>query len=464
MSVKKTLTGIIAGATILTSIAGHGAFAKRFDDTADGKWYSGAVDFCSERLYMAGTDENSFSPDKLITRQELAAILHSLDNSPTYDLDDEELGEPYPFPDIQRSDWFKDDVLWVNTKKLMTGYPDGKFGVGYTVSRQQMALTLYNLADYRGNDITTRDSLSRFKDADKVAAWAKDALQWAVSKGVIAGANDKYGDLYLNPNGKVTRAEAACMVRSFYQKITAPIYKGTNKGTYMLLGGSGKGSNNESDVRQEIQDIARGEKPNLLYIGLAVKDPSGDFSWIKQAFAHGEETVCDLLSEEDIKDSEIASKKIADADIIYVGGGDTVRMIGLMKQYGIDAMLRDAAANGCVMAGSSAGAICFCESGESSVSPSFMRIDAIGCLNILYCPHAYEEPARYELMKKELMNTPYMVGVAMDGAALEIRDGQYRAVIYAYYHTADIVRVVNGEVVSEPMSTEWRPLSDLVGE
>ena len=50
----------------------------------------------------------------------------------------------------------------------------------------------------------------------------------------------------------------------------------------------------------------------------------------------------DYLRYEEIKDKEITNKKIKNTDIIYVGGGNTYKLMRLLKFYGVDEMLVNA--------------------------------------------------------------------------------------------------------------------------
>lgn len=76
------------------------------------------------------------------------------------------------------------------------------------VTRQELVAMLLNLAKYRG-DYNTGDAdyarLDSFPDAGSVAAWGRDAMAWAVGRGLLGGGG------YLNPDGTATRAECAKM-------------------------------------------------------------------------------------------------------------------------------------------------------------------------------------------------------------------------------------------------------------
>ncbi len=55
--------------------------------------------------------------------------------------------------------------------------------------------------------------MNGYTDAGSVSSWAQDAIQWAVSLGIISG--DGTG---LNPEGNATRAQIAVMLQRFIEK------------------------------------------------------------------------------------------------------------------------------------------------------------------------------------------------------------------------------------------------------
>ena len=93
-------------------------------------------------------------------------------------------------------------------------------------------------------------------------------------------------------------------------------------------------------------------------------------------------------------DRRDAKRKILDADLIYVGGGNTLRMMRFWRRLGIDRLLRRAGTSGTVLCGISAGAICWHEWGHSD-SRSFsgrpdwpyVRVKGLGFLPGLFCPN-----------------------------------------------------------------------------
>ena len=108
-------------------------------------------------------------------------------------------------------------------------------------------------------------------------------------------------------------------------------------------------------------------------------------------------------------------------DVIYVGGGSTRNLLVLWREWGLDAILREAWRAGVVLAGISAGAICwFEESVSDSVVPgSLASLRCLGFLPGSACPHYDGEPERrgayHRLLAAGLVADGY---AADDGAAL----------------------------------------------
>ena len=98
---------------------------------------------------------------------------------------------------------------------MVTGYSADKFGPNDAITREQMATILFRYAQMIGANVSKRDDLKRFKDASAVSDWAKDAMQWAVSAGLINCITSDG----LVPSGNTTRAQAATLLMRFIEKI-----------------------------------------------------------------------------------------------------------------------------------------------------------------------------------------------------------------------------------------------------
>lgn len=137
-------------------------------------------------------------------------------------------------------------------------------------------------------------------------------------------------------------------------------------------------------------------------------------------------------------------------DVIYVGGGNTRNLLLLWREWGIDEILREAWQRGIVLAGISAGAICWFEQGVSdAVIPG--RLAPLACLGFLpgsCCPH-YDGEVERRPTYRRLVETGAISGglAADDGAALHFVDRElHRVVVSRPEARAYRVELVSGSV------------------
>lgn len=83
-----------------------------------------------------------------------------------------------------------------------------------------MAQTLFLYVKKCGVSTSQRADLSGYADQDKVADWARTAMEWAVSEGLLAGRTAG-GKTVLDPTGAVTRAEFAAVLQTLCQDVLA---------------------------------------------------------------------------------------------------------------------------------------------------------------------------------------------------------------------------------------------------
>ncbi len=105
-------------------------------------------------------------------------------------------------------------------------------------------------------------------------------------------------------------------------------------------------------------------------------------------------------------------------DAIIVGGGSTLNMIAIWKAQGIDTVLRKAYNKGIVLAGGSAGSLCWFTGGYSDSRPKQLSIvDGLGFLNFSHCPHYHSEPTRKPLYFQAILDKKLGNGYACDDKA-----------------------------------------------
>ena len=151
-------------------------------------------------------------------------------------------------------------------------------------------------------------------------------------------------------------------------------------------------------------------------------------------------------------DRVTATTKIKSADLIYVGGGNTLRMMKMWRRFGIDKLLFKAGCQGKVLAGLSAGAICWHEWGHSDSRAysgkknwSYIKVRSLGLRKGLYCPHLDSEKRHASFIK--MVARENMVGIACDNfAAIHYDDYSVTCITSRRKARVHVYTSVNGHV------------------
>ena len=189
-----------AAAIVLSSIPfPTNAAAEKFQDVQPGKWYYTAVDYAVSEKLFSGTSSTTFSPEEPMTRGMFVTVLG---NKAKIDPKDYFTSS---FSDVKAGIWYAPQVEWAVQNGLVNGTGGGKFSPDKRVTREQMAVILYNYAKFTNCDLTVRAGLlEQFPDGNKVSSYAKYAMEWAITHKIINGSGGK-----LDPSGTATRAQVA---------------------------------------------------------------------------------------------------------------------------------------------------------------------------------------------------------------------------------------------------------------
>jgi len=116
--------------------------------------------------------------------------------------------------------------------------------------------------------------------------------------------------------------------------------------------------------------------------------------------------------------SELAAF-IAEQDVIYVGGGDTANLLVLWRRHGLDVLLRRAWSEGVVLAGVSAGMLCWFSGGLTDSFGGLEPLDdGLGLIEATACPHYDSDPGRRPAYHRAIVGGMQSGYAADDGAAL----------------------------------------------
>ncbi len=224
-----------------------------------------------------------------------------------------------------------------------------------------------------------------------------------------------------------------------------------------------------TSVDEEIIRLSGVKNPKLLFIPTASGDPE---IYVETVMKHFGTTlgcrIDSLLLIKDRPDFSVIKRKISGADIVYVGGGNTLRMLRWWRKTGVDKLLVEAYRQGTVMAGLSAGSICWFRYGHShrltATSSYYIKIRGMNLVDALFCPH-YDVEADRKPALKEMMKKSRGFAIAIDNCgAIEIVDDTYR--IISSKNEANAYRVYwkKGEFHEEVIGQEqvFRPLRTLL--
>ncbi len=193
-------------------------------------------------------------------------------------------------------------------------------------------------------------------------------------------------------------------------------------------------------IDREIIRLSRKRNPRLLFIPTASSDSEEYWTHVQEyfgGFLKCKTDVLFLIKEQPLKES--IERKILSADIIYVGGGNTLQMMRIWRRLGVDALLRRAYEKGTVLSGISAGAICWFDSGHSDSMSFFnprkweyIKVRGLGLVNGILCPH-YNSMTRGIPRRKhfrEMVQKAGGIGIAIENnCAIEFVDGRFYRVI-----------------------------------
>ena len=224
-------------------------------------------------------------------------------------------------------------------------------------------------------------------------------------------------------------------------------------------------------IDQRIIELTGKTRPKALFIPTASSDAPGYIDSFEACY--GKHFGCQtrtLKLTQDPPAFDEMSALVLDSDLVYIGGGNTYRMMKLWRRLGLDAVLAEAASRGIVLSGLSAGAICWFRYGHSdSLSFSnnrnwdYIRVTGLGFINAIYCPHYHVEGR--ETAFSQMIAKRGGSGIACDNnAAIEIVGEHYRILTSAPNGKAYKFFKRNGNAVIVELSqnSEYAPLANLL--
>ena len=242
----------------------------------------------------------------------------------------------------------------------------------------------------------------------------------------------------------------------------------------VLIGGGENGrpgTNYETGkIDKEIIRLTDKEKPKFLFIGHASKFADSYYEVMKKVYGDKWGCITKHLKFCDLENHERCRQLLNWADIIYVGGGNTLKMMNAWRKSNFNELLYEQYLNQKVLCGVSAGAICWCQFGNSdsrrftSNSSQLLKVRGLGFIDILFCPHYNVEIHRQEDLKRMMKSVYKIPALAFDnGAALEIVDDNFKIITSIKDAKARKCYYKNGNYIIDYLEDNiWLPIDQLL--
>jgi len=181
-----------------------------------------------------------------------------------------------------------------------------------------------------------------------------------------------------------------------------------------------------SRVEEHVVALAREvrgrERPRVCLIGTATGDDDAWIARFHEVFADLAETSHLALFDRTVED--IPAFLLAH-DAVWVSGGNTASMLAVWRAHGVDSALRMAHETGIVLAGRSAGSICWFEGGTTdSYGPTIQAFSGgLGFIPGSNSPHYDGEPQRRPAYHALVADGSLPAGIAVDDFAAAVHDG-----------------------------------------
>lgn len=191
----------------------------------------------------------------------------------------------------------------------------------------------------------------------------------------------------------------------------------------ILIGGGDYSFLSQKIVRSIKKDI-----PVFLFIGLASNYSDAYYDKIKKIY-QSLGCKCIYLKKKNILNNpQIVLDKISQADIIYIGGGDSIKLIEEIKKYHLNDLLSDSYLRGVLLVGVSAGAILLSKEGFSDSyilrgeKDSYDFVKGLSFVDITICPHYEKDSLKRLQLKEKLKDDNFTVYCLENNTALWFHD------------------------------------------
>ena len=291
-NLRRFLSCLLA-VTMLLAL-GVTAYAAEFTDVPAGSDYAEAVQWASDNGYIYGYGDGRFGVNDNVTRAQLATIFHRAAGTPA-------ASGTSRFSDAEAGAYYINALSWAETAGLIAGYPDGRFGVGDPVTRQQVATILWRWAG------SPAASAGNYSDENAISAYAQTAVDWSRSNGIITARSDGR----FAPADNATRGEIVSALYNYMGKTSTPP---ASTGNGKILVAYFSASGNTEAVANAIADTLDAD---LFEMVPEAPYTSADLNWTDSSSRVNAEH--NDPSKQDVKLAKNTVDNWTDYDTVFIG-------------------------------------------------------------------------------------------------------------------------------------------------
>ncbi len=177
-----------------------------FVDVVKTAWYHDAVQKAYDNKWFAGTADDRFTPDGVVTRGMFVTVLGRYEKAEAKPSD--------RFADVSPSEYYAGYVAWAAEKGIVKGISETEFAPDTAITREQIALIMYNYIISKGIELEEGEK-AEFADDSDISSWAAEAVYYMQKTGIINGMPDGT----FAPKKTATRAEIATIFGLIDEKL-----------------------------------------------------------------------------------------------------------------------------------------------------------------------------------------------------------------------------------------------------
>lgn len=194
-----------------TGSPGNGAQASQpeqkpfFSDVQTDGWSYPYIRAIYDKGIISGDGNGRFNPEAKVTREEFVKMILLALELKAPDAEN-------PFTDVEAGQWYTEYVTAANAMGIVKGVTDTTFGIGLTITRQDMAVILDRAMEAAGKPFANGAGMA-FRDADDISAYAKESVAKLTAAKIIEGSGGAFA-----PKDDLTREQAAKVICLILEK------------------------------------------------------------------------------------------------------------------------------------------------------------------------------------------------------------------------------------------------------